>query len=120
MVATKSMQELIKDENRTGEIKDLLERSRDQYGMQSFDQHLTELYQAGEIALDVAKGAASNPSDFERALNFSDDGPGFDSDDEDELEKPSFVGDEEKPEAKEEEEVLLGEVVEQEGELELA
>ena len=44
----------------------------DRVQMQSFDQHLTELYRAGTISLEVAKIAASNPSDFERALNFSD------------------------------------------------
>jgi hypothetical protein len=28
------------------------------------------LYKSGQITLDVAKAAASNPSDFERALSF--------------------------------------------------
>ena len=38
------------------------------YGSQSFDQHLIDLYQAGVITLDMAKAAATNPADFERAL----------------------------------------------------
>ncbi len=74
MVTTKTVQEHIKDPLRTDQLKDVIEKGRDQYGMQTFDQHLTELYRSGTIALDVAKSAASNPSDFERALNFAADG----------------------------------------------
>ena len=48
----------------------MLEKGRDTYGMQSFDQHLTQLYKQGVITLEVATSAASNPADFERALNF--------------------------------------------------
>jgi Tfp pilus assembly ATPase PilU len=51
----------------------VIERSRDQYGMQSFDQELSRLYKAGVIDLDVAKSAATNVADFERALNFGDE-----------------------------------------------
>jgi len=72
MISTKTVQEYIKDLSKTGQIKDVIERSRDQYGMQSFDQHLTDLYKAGHIKLEVARAAASNPSDFERALQFGD------------------------------------------------
>lgn len=70
MIVTKTVQEYIKDESRTGSLKDVIEKGRSQYGMQSFDQHLTDLYHAGVISLDVAKEYASNPSDFERSLNF--------------------------------------------------
>ena len=38
--------------------------------MQTFDQHLLELYRAGELKLEVGKAAASNPEDFERAVTF--------------------------------------------------
>ena len=102
MVATKSVQELIKDPARTGELKDLIEKSRDQYGMQSFDQHLTDLYRAGTVSLEVALSAATNPSDFERALNFGGSGHPTEGDvDEPEadLDQPTFVGDDDKPEA---------------------
>ncbi len=68
MVATLSAQELIKDPARTPELKDYIERSREMYGTQSFDQHLIDLYQGGIISLEVAKAAATNPADFERAL----------------------------------------------------
>jgi len=68
MVSTLSVVEMIKDSNRTPEIKDYIERSREMYGTQSFDQHLIDLYQGGIITLEMAKSAATNPADFERAL----------------------------------------------------
>jgi twitching motility protein PilT len=70
MVSTLSVVEFIKDPNRTSEIKDSLERSHDILGTQSFDMHLVQLMKAGLITEAVAKEAASNPSDFERALAF--------------------------------------------------
>ena len=70
MVSTEAIKEYITDPDRTHEITDYLAKNRDVYGTQSFDQHLSELYKAGAITLDVAKAAASNPSDFERALSF--------------------------------------------------
>jgi len=70
MIVTQTVQEYIRDINRTEGIKDVIEKGRQQYGMQSFDQHLTDLYKAGAITLQTAIHAATNPSDFERALNF--------------------------------------------------
>jgi twitching motility protein PilT len=70
MVGTKTVQEYIRDPVRSNNLKDVIEKGRDQYGMQSFDQHLTQLYKAGIVSLEVAKATASNPADFERALNF--------------------------------------------------
>jgi twitching motility protein PilT len=70
MVSTLSVVEFIKDPARTSEIKDSLERGHDLLGTQSFDQHLVQLLRAEQITLEVATEAASNPSDFERALAF--------------------------------------------------
>lgn len=70
MVQTKSISEHIRESERTGAIKDVIEKGRDQYGMQSFDQHLTALYRGGHITLDTATSAATNAADFQRALNF--------------------------------------------------
>jgi len=39
-------------------------------GMQTFDQHLTELYGSGVISLNAARAAATSPADFERNLVF--------------------------------------------------
>ncbi len=70
MRQTKSIQECIEDPSKTDTMKDFMEKGRDLYGMQTFDQHLTELYRTDIITLDVAKHAATSPADFERNLQF--------------------------------------------------
>jgi twitching motility protein PilT len=70
MIVTQTAQEYIRDPNRTDGIKDVIEKGRQQYGMQSFDQHLSDLYRSNVITLQTAIHAATNPSDFERALSF--------------------------------------------------
>jgi twitching motility protein PilT len=68
MVATAAIRDLIKDRNRVAEIKDYIEEGRDQYGMQSFDQHLMDLVGTGAVTFETAKAAATNPADFELKL----------------------------------------------------
>ncbi len=68
MIATAAIRDLIRDPARTAEIKDYIEEGRDQYGMQSFDQHLMELVDAGSVTFETARAAASNPADFELKL----------------------------------------------------
>jgi len=70
MRTTRSIQECIENPEKTGGIKDHIATGRDQYGMQTFDQHLMELFQAGIISIEVAKSAATSPADFERNLKF--------------------------------------------------
>jgi twitching motility protein PilT len=70
MVVTKTISEYIRDPDRAGAIKDAIEKGRNQYHMQSFDQHLTDLVRSGQITMEVALEAASNPADFQRALSF--------------------------------------------------
>ena len=70
MRSTLSIQECIREPEKTGEMRQFIEGGRDQYGMIGFDQHLSELYKGGLVELHVAKAAATNPSDFERALHF--------------------------------------------------
>jgi twitching motility protein PilT len=70
LVNTLAMQEYIKDPQRTGQIREYLEKNHDIYGTQTFDQHLTRLYQGGVIALEVARALATAPGDFERSLEF--------------------------------------------------
>lgn len=66
MIVTSTIRDLIA-EGRIAEIRDYI-ADGSQYGMQTFDQHLTELVQNGEIDFEVAKGAATNPADFELAF----------------------------------------------------
>jgi twitching motility protein PilT len=72
MKMTGTIQDAIKHEALTANIKDIIERSREQYGMMSFDQSLTDLYRGGLITLEIAKRFSTNPSDFERALHFEE------------------------------------------------
>ena len=70
MIVTQTVQEYVRDPARTEGLKDVIEKGRQQYGMQSFDQHLSDLYRSNTITLQTATHAATNPSDFERALLF--------------------------------------------------
>jgi len=68
MINTPSIKDLILDGTRIGEVKDFIAEGREQYGMQTFDQCLTDLVTTGQVTFEVAKAAASNPSDFELKL----------------------------------------------------
>ncbi len=70
MKVTGSIQEAIENPEETATLKDFIERSREQYGMISFDQCLTDLYKGELITLEVAKRFATSPGDFERALHY--------------------------------------------------
>ena len=63
MIVTSTIRDLIA-EGRIAEIRDYI-ADGSQYGMQTFDQHLTELVQSDEIDFETAKAAATNPADFE-------------------------------------------------------
>lgn len=65
LVVTPAVRDMIADGRRISEIRDYIADGRDQYGMQTFDQHLTDLVQSGEITFETALSASSNPSDFE-------------------------------------------------------
>lgn len=70
MRATLTIQSCIKDDKKTATIRDLITSGRDQYGMQTFDQHLMDLYNSKVIDLATAKSAASSAADFERDVQF--------------------------------------------------
>jgi twitching motility protein PilT len=67
MINTPTIRELILDGGNLAEIHDYIADGREQYGMQTFDQHLADLVRSGEVAYEVAVAASSKPSDF--ALN---------------------------------------------------
>ena len=70
MRATLTIKTCIKDEKKIDSIRDLIASGRDQYGMQTFDQHLMDLYNSKVIDLATAKSAASSAADFERDVQF--------------------------------------------------
>lgn len=65
LIVTPTIRDLILDRSRTAEIREFIAEGRDQYGMQTFDQHLMDLVQQGAVDYDTAVANASNPSDFE-------------------------------------------------------
>jgi twitching motility protein PilT len=68
MICTPAIRDLIRDRSRVGEIKDYIADGRDQYRMQTFDQHLIDLVEGNMVTFEAAKAAASNPADFELQL----------------------------------------------------
>jgi twitching motility protein PilT len=65
LIVTPAVRDMIADGKRIGEIRDYIADGRDQYGSQTFDQHLADLVQSEEVTFDTAMAAATNPSDFE-------------------------------------------------------
>lgn len=70
MRRTQTIQECIAEPSKTFMIREYIEKGRELYRMQSFDQHLTDLYRGGIISLESAKAAATSAADFERNLQF--------------------------------------------------
>jgi twitching motility protein PilT len=68
---TLAIRESIISPEKTDLIRDLVHRGTDQYGMQTFDQHLRHLYQSQLISYETARAAATSPADFERNLHFT-------------------------------------------------
>lgn len=64
LVHTPTIEKLIM-ENRDYEIRDAIEKGRDHYKSQSFDQHILELYNEGIITKEKAKDYATSASDLE-------------------------------------------------------
>ena len=65
LICTGFARDLIKDANRTPELHDYIQESREQYGMQTFDQHLMDLVSDGTVTHETAVATSSNPADFE-------------------------------------------------------
>jgi twitching motility protein PilT len=63
MIVTSMIRDLIIEGN-VGAIHDYIADGA-QYGMRTFDQHLTELVHSNEVTFEVAKAASTNPADFE-------------------------------------------------------
>ncbi len=68
--ATRTVREAIRRGDAISDLNKIIEQGKDLYSMQTFDQHLLELYKAGQLKMEVGKAVASNPEDFERAVTF--------------------------------------------------
>jgi Tfp pilus assembly pilus retraction ATPase PilT len=65
-----------KDRERIDEIIDLVHDGKEQYGSQTFDQHLMDLVNDRSVSFDQAKMAANSPSDFDLKMNMLGQGRG--------------------------------------------
>jgi twitching motility protein PilT len=65
MIVTGTIRDAILDPEQTNEIYDLIAEGREQYGSQTFDQHLMQLVRNDWVDFEIAKAAANNPGDFE-------------------------------------------------------
>jgi twitching motility protein PilT len=65
MVVTPTIKDLMMDRGRISEIRDYIAEGREQYGMQTFDQHLADLVASGEVTFETALAASTRPADFE-------------------------------------------------------
>jgi len=64
LVATEYVRDCIENKDKTKYIKDAIKAGTSQYGMQSFDQSLYQLYKSGLITLEEALKRATNPNEF--------------------------------------------------------
>ena len=64
LVATEYVRECIENKEKTKYLKDAIKAGTSQYGMQSFDQSLHQLYKSGLITLEEALKRATNPNEF--------------------------------------------------------
>jgi len=68
LINTPTIRDLIL-QNNVGEIRDYMAEGRDQYGMQTFDQHLAEMVTQGMVSFEVALAASTRPADFELQMS---------------------------------------------------
>ena len=64
MISTGTIRDYIANEEKTPLIRDAIAAGRSQYGMQTFDQSLFNLFQSGLITLEEALRGSSNPDEF--------------------------------------------------------
>ena len=76
MLVTGTIRDCIVDMERMEEIIDLIHDGKEQYGSQTFDQHLMDLVNSGAVAFELAKAAANSPSDFDLKMNMLGQGRG--------------------------------------------
>jgi len=65
LIATGEVPDMIRDPERTDHLHLYVATSREQFGMQTFDQHLVELALAGTVTAEAAAAAATNRAEVE-------------------------------------------------------
>jgi twitching motility protein PilT len=67
LIMTVRLREFVLDSDTTEQLPDAIADGA-YYGMQTFDQHLLDLYRDGMVSLEAALDAATNPHDFRIAV----------------------------------------------------
>ena len=65
LLVTGTVRDMIREKDRTASLHDYIRESREQYGMQTFDQHLMDLVGDEVITYETALAAATKPADLE-------------------------------------------------------
>ncbi len=65
LICTAAARDIIRDAGRAAELYDYIREAGEQYGMQTFDQHLMDLVGDEVITYETALAAATRPADFE-------------------------------------------------------
>src|SRR5882762_7197840 len=65
LLATGAARDMIRERERTASLPDYIKASREQYGMQTFDQQLMDLVADDVVTYETALATSSNPSDFQ-------------------------------------------------------
>jgi len=68
LICNAAVRDLIKDPSRTSELPEYMREARDQYGTQTFDQHLVELVTDEVVTYEAALGTATEPAEFEQEV----------------------------------------------------
>ena len=64
LINTAAVRDNVRDMEKTLNIPDLIKEGAVQYGMQSFDQSLMQLYSSGKISYESAVFYATSPAEF--------------------------------------------------------
>src|SRR6266487_617382 len=62
LLATGTARDMIRERDRTTSLHDYIKESREQYGMQTFDQHLMDLVADDIVTYETALAASSTPA----------------------------------------------------------
>ncbi|MBN1128202.1 MAG: type IV pilus twitching motility protein PilT [Chitinispirillaceae bacterium] len=68
MIVNAAIRGYILESDKLGEILENIQKGKEQYGMQSFDQSIIDLYRKGLISLDEALKNATSPTDMKLKL----------------------------------------------------
>lgn len=68
MIVTSAIRALIRDPARIAGVREQIKEGRDEYGMQTFEQHLTQLVLEDVVTRDAARAAVTHPPELEKYL----------------------------------------------------